>query len=40
MGNYLDWLLREAYARGKRADNLANWFTVGLVIGALLVYFF
>ena len=39
MRNYLDWLLTEAYVRDQHLGRCANWLTVGLVLGGLLVYF-
>ena len=36
---YLDWLLTDARDRAERATRDVNWFTAGLLIGGLLVYF-
>jgi len=38
--DYLNWLLEEVYVRDRCTDCCANWLTVGLVIGALLVWLF
>ena len=39
MRDFIDWLLDEAYIRNQHLSRCANWLTVGLVLGALLVYF-
>jgi len=40
MLDYLDWLLSETYTRSQRTERCVHWLTVGLVLGALLIYFF
>jgi len=38
MSEYLDWLLTEACARDQHVSRCVNWVTVGLALGALLVW--
>ena len=38
--DYLNWVLSEVYTRNQKSDRCAGWLTVGLVIGALLVWLF
>jgi len=40
MNDYLNWLLDNAYVKAKHVDRHVNWFTFGLLLGALLIYFF
>lgn len=40
MRDFLDWLLTEAYAGSRHVGRCTDWLTAGLLLGALLIYFF
>jgi len=39
MRDFLNWLLDDIYLTVRRTDRAVNWLTLGIVLGALLIWF-
>jgi len=39
MRDFVNWLLDDIYLTARRADRAVNWLTLGIALGALLIYF-